>query len=59
MLSDFLKNMLILSDKELVMTILDTIEYLFNLDINYGLHDTQSFKYLLETQQCFDLLEDL
>ena len=43
MLSDYMKCMQILSNRELVMAILDTVEYLLGLDQEYQLLDTQSF----------------
>lgn len=46
-----------MSDKNIVMNILDTIEHLLDVDLQAGLCSTQCFKYLLENNQCFDHLE--
>lgn len=61
LLSDFLRSMRILSDKEMVMVILDTIEHLFSLDRQFGLtgHEPTSFYSILDNAQCLDILEEL
>ena len=59
MLADYLKNLLLISDKAIIMDILNTIEYLLNVDEQAGLYDTHCFKYYLEINQCFDHLERL
>ena len=41
------------------MEILDAVEHLLKIDNDYGLEGNQSFKYLLETKECFNYLEDI
>ena len=46
----------LISVKAIVMSILDTIEYLLQADEELNLGDEDSFKYFLEINECFDNL---
>ena len=59
LLEDFVSNLKIANDKTIVMTILDSVEYLLTCDRENGLAAPENFQFLLEQSKCFDLLEDL
>ena len=59
LLEDFVSNLKMVNDKTIVMTILDSVEYLLTCDRENEWMAPANFQFLLEQSKCFDLLEDL
>ena len=59
LMHDYLRNLTFTTNKRIIFPILDSLEYLFGLDEQYGLQDEHSFSHLIETNNGFDLLEKL
>ena len=59
MFKQFLKGLLLVSYKDILMLMLDTIEYLAHIDGQLGLSGEQSFIYLVEINEGLDHLEEL
>ena len=59
LLEDFVSNLKMVNDKTIVMTILDSVEYLLTCDRENEWMAPVNFQFLLGQSKCFDLLEDL